>query len=96
MRVPRAAGFRLHVGETGARRRIRNANEVLAGRALNLAAGVAGIARQWLITMGTIEFEFVRAHKLHSDHAPTAGKNIAEIYSYFQPGPCVCKIMVQS
>jgi hypothetical protein len=38
------AGFRLHVGETGARRRIRNADEVLAGRTLNLPTGVAWIA----------------------------------------------------
>ena len=62
MRIPGVAGFRLHMGETGARWRIGNADEVLAGGALNLPAGVARVALQRLITIGTIEFEFVGVH----------------------------------
>jgi len=57
MRGPGLAGLRLDVGETGARRRTGNADEMLAGRALNLPAGVTGIALQRLIAVGTIEFE---------------------------------------
>ena len=60
MRGPGLTGFRLDVGEAGARRRIGNADEMLAGRALNLPAGMAGIALQRLVAVGTVEFEFVR------------------------------------
>jgi hypothetical protein len=62
------------MGETSARRRIGNADEVVAGRALNLPAGVARIALQRLITMGTIEFELGLAHKF----LPLPASNIAE------------------
>ena len=58
MGVPGVAGFRLHVGEAGARRRIGNADKMLAGRALNLPAGVARVALQRLIAVGAVEFEF--------------------------------------
>jgi hypothetical protein len=74
MRVPSAAGFRLDVGETGARRRIWNANEVVAGRAFNLATSVTRVAFQRLIAVGTIEFEFVCVHSLHRHHAQTGRK----------------------
>jgi hypothetical protein len=74
MCIPGAAGFRLDVRETGARRRIGDADEMLAGRALNLPAGVARVALQRLITVGTVEFEFVRVHRLHPQHAQTRRK----------------------
>jgi hypothetical protein len=74
MRVPGAAGFRLDLGETGARRWIGNANEMLAGRTLNLPPGVARVALQRLIAVGTVEFKFVRAHWLHPHHAQTSRK----------------------
>jgi len=74
MRVPGAAGFRLDLGETGARRWIGDADEMLAGRTLNLPAGMAGVALQRLIAVGTVEFKFVRAHKLHPHHAQTGHK----------------------
>jgi hypothetical protein len=51
--------------EAGARGRIGNADEMLAGRTLNLPTGELGFALQRLIAVGTIEFEFVCAHKLH-------------------------------
>jgi hypothetical protein len=59
------------MGEPGTRRRIGNADEMLAGRALNLPASVAWVAFQRLITVGTIEFELRCAHKLHPYHAQT-------------------------
>jgi len=64
MSVPGASGLRLHMGETGARRRIGDADEMVAGRALNLAAGKLRLALQRLVAVGTIEFEFVRVHRL--------------------------------
>jgi hypothetical protein len=64
MRVPSAAGFRLDVGETGAGRRIGDADEMLAGWALDLASGMARVARERLITVRTVEFEFGRVHRL--------------------------------
>ena len=59
------------MGESGARRGIGNANEMLAGRALNLASGVAGVAFQRLIAVAAVEFEFRCGHKLHPYHAQT-------------------------
>jgi hypothetical protein len=69
MRGPGLAGLRLDVRESGARRRIGNADQVVAGGTLNLASAVAGIALQRLITVGTVEFEFISAHNLHLYHA---------------------------
>jgi hypothetical protein len=53
------------MGEAGARRRIGNADEMVASGALNLPARVAGIALQGLVAVGTIEFEFGVGHNLH-------------------------------
>jgi hypothetical protein len=53
------------MSETGARWRIGNADEMLAGRALDLPTGELRLALQRLIAVGTVEFKFVRAHKLH-------------------------------
>jgi hypothetical protein len=77
------AGFGLDVGEPGARRGIGDADEVVAGRTLNLAAGMTRVALQRLVTVGTVEFKFIGAHKLRLDHAPTGRKNTPKIYSYF-------------
>jgi len=76
MRGPSLAGFRVDMGETGARRRIGNADEMVASRALNLPARVAGIALQRLVAVGTVEFEFVRAHNLHLFMRNPAAKSI--------------------
>lgn len=73
---PSLAGFRLHVGKTGARRRIGYADKMLAGWALNLTAGVAWLALQRLIAVGTIKFKFVRAHRLY----PIMRKPVATIH----------------
>ena len=59
--------------ETGAGRRIGNANEVLAVRTLNLSAGMARVAFQRLVAVGAIELE-IGAHKLALMLARTRGK----------------------
>ncbi len=59
MRIPSVPGFRLYMRETGAGRRIRDADQNLAARALNLPPGMAGVAFQRLVTVRTIEFEVV-------------------------------------
>lgn len=74
MRGPGLAMFWLDVREASARRRIGDADEVVAGRALNLATGELRFALQRLVTMGTVKFEFVRAHSLHLHHAQIRGK----------------------
>ena len=56
------------------RRRIRDADEMVARRALDLPAGELGLALQRLVAVGTVEFEFVRVHKLLLHHAPTGCK----------------------
>jgi hypothetical protein len=64
VRVPSTAGFRLDVGEAGAGRRVGDADEMLAGRALDLASGMARVARERLIAVRTVEFKFGRVHRL--------------------------------
>ena len=64
MRGPGLAVFRLNMGEAGASRWIGNADQNLAGRALNLPAGKLRLALQRLIAVGTVKFEFVGVHKL--------------------------------
>jgi hypothetical protein len=74
MRRPGLPGFRLDMGESRARRRIWNADQMVAAGTLNLTSTVAGIATQRLIAVRTIEFEFVGAHGLHLHHAQTRRK----------------------
>lgn len=62
--IPGLARFRLHMRKTHARWRIGNANQMLASWALNLPASMLRFALQWLIAMGTVEFEFIGAHSL--------------------------------
>jgi len=64
MRGPGLAGFRLNLSKTHASRWIRDADEMLAGRALNLATGELRFATQRLIAVGTVKFEFVGVHSL--------------------------------
>jgi hypothetical protein len=86
MRGPRLAGFGLDVGEPGARGRVGNADQNLAGRALNLPAGELRFTLQGLVAVGTIEFEFVGVHKWIAFHfimRKPGAKSIGEIYLYF-------------
>ena len=78
MRGPSLAGFRVDMGEAGARRRIGNANEMVAFRALNLPARMAGIALQRLVTVETVEFEFGVAHSLHLFMRKRTSKSMLE------------------
>ena len=52
------------MGKARTSRRIGNADQVLAGRALNLAARELRLALQWLIAVGTVKLEFACAHNL--------------------------------
>jgi len=63
MRGPSLTGFGLDMSEAGAGRRIGDADQMLASGTLNLPPGVARVALQRLIAMGTIEFKFIRAHR---------------------------------
>jgi len=84
MRVPSAPGFRLHVREACASGRIGNTDEVLAGRALDLASGKLRFALQRLVAMGTVKLKFISAHKfLHPQNAPKGQEKYIKIYSYF-------------
>jgi hypothetical protein len=74
VRGPGLAGFRLDVGEAGARWRIGNADEHVAGGTLNLPAGELWFALQRLVAVGAIEFEFIGVHSLHLHHAQTVGE----------------------
>ena len=75
--IPLALAFWLAQWEA-ARRRIGNADEMVASRALNLPARVAGIALQRLVAVGTIEFEIGVAHNLHLFMRKPAAKSMPE------------------
>src|SRR3954462_5913566 len=79
--IPRAPGLRLDLRESHARRRIGNADQVLAGRALDLPAGKLRFALQRLIAVGTIEFEFIGAHSLYLYKRKRRRKGISKIFS---------------
>jgi hypothetical protein len=78
MRGPRLSRFRLNLGEARARRRIGNADEMVAGRTLDLPTGELRLALQRLIAVRTVEFEFGGAHRLHPHHAQTSHKMYME------------------
>ncbi len=65
MGVPGMPGLRFDVSETGPWRWVRNANQVIAGGALDLPAGMARVALQGLITVGTVELKFIRIHRAY-------------------------------
>lgn len=82
--IPRMAGLWFDMGEPRAGRRIRNADEVIAGGTLNLPARVARIALQRLVAVGTIEFELGCIHRLRPVHAQNRRqKYIKKNSSYF-------------
>jgi hypothetical protein len=90
-RVPSVAGLRLDASETGSRRRVGDADEVLAGWALNLPASVARVALQRLIAVRTVKLEFGCAHSLDPYHAQTDCQKYIGKYSYFPPMLCACR-----
>jgi hypothetical protein len=56
--IPGLAVFRFNASETGARRRGWDVDQVLAGWALDLAAGELWFASKMLLAVGALEFEF--------------------------------------
>lgn len=86
VRIPSVPRLGLDVRETGARGRIGNADEMVAGRTLNLPARVARVALQGLVTMGTIEFELGGVHRLQPHYAQTGPKKYIEEFFILFPG----------
>lgn len=80
MRCPSLPGFRLDVSEAGARRRIRDADEVMARRAFNLPAGELRFALQRLVAMRAIKLEFICVHSLHPHYAQTGDEKYMELF----------------
>ena len=76
MRGPRLAGFRVDLGEAAARRRIGNANEMVASRALNLPPGEARLALERLVAVRAVEFEFGVAHKFFTSSCANASPKV--------------------
>ena len=62
--IPGASGFGRDPGKAHARRRVGDTDQVLAGRALDLATREWRLALQRLIAVETLEFEFVHAQGL--------------------------------
>jgi len=62
---PRLAGFRVDLGEASACRRVGDADEVLAARTLDLAAGETCLALERLVTVRAVELELGGAHSFH-------------------------------
>jgi len=79
VRIPCPSRFRLHVSEARASRRVGNAYKMLARWALDLATGELRFALQWLIAMGTVEFEFVRVHGLYPHKRKTPEKSRSQV-----------------
>ena len=67
------------------RRRIRNPNQVLTSRALNLTPGKPYLALKWLVTMCAVEFEFGSLHFPSSKaKSPEAGKVSSSDIDFFR------------
>lgn len=80
---PGLAGFRLDVREAGAGWGIRNADEDVAPRTLDLPTGELRFAFQRLIAVGTVKFEFVGAHKCWPHKRKSRGKSILNFFHTF-------------
>jgi hypothetical protein len=62
------------VREAGARRRVGDSDEVIAGGTLDLPPGELWFALQRLVAMRAVKLEFICVHKLHPHHAQTGGE----------------------
>ena len=88
MRSPGLARFQRDLNETLARGWIGDADQVLAGRALNLPPGEMRFALQRLIAVGTIEFEFVGVHSFYIHKRNPQVKSMVKVFPYFLPTAC--------
>jgi hypothetical protein len=79
MGVPSVPRLGRDMGEPGARRRIRDANEMLTGRALNLSAGEMDFALQRLVAVGAVKFEFRCCHRFYLHKRKSRGKSISKL-----------------
>jgi len=61
-RIPGPSALAWHTGETAARRRIGNIDEVITRRALNLAARELHFTFEVLFAMRALKFEFAGSH----------------------------------
>ena len=77
--------LRLNVREPHASRGIGGADEMLAGRSLDLAAGELRIALQRLVAVRSVEFEFGCAHGLQLFMRKTRLKSFCIIHILFLP-----------
>jgi hypothetical protein len=68
------------VRETHARRRVWDANQVIASRTLNLPPGKLGLALQGLVAVGTIEFEFIGVHGFCGRKRNLAGNGMPKLF----------------
>ena len=80
MSGPGLAGFQLHLGEAHASGRVRDADEVVARRALDLASGELRLTLQRLVAVGAVEFEFVCVHKSQPFRAQSRGEKHVEFF----------------
>ena len=71
------------MGETHARRRIGNADKVIASGALYLATGELRFALERLITVGAVKLEFVCIHGLCPNKRKCPGKSISKSFHTF-------------
>jgi hypothetical protein len=71
------------VGKTHSGGRVGDANEVLAGWALNLAPGKLRFTFQRLIAVGAVEFEFVCVHSLCLHKRKAGEKSMSQIVPCF-------------
>jgi hypothetical protein len=62
------------VREAGARRRVGDSDEVIAGGTLDLPPGELWFALQRLVAVRAVKLEFGCVHKLHPHHAQTRCK----------------------
>ena len=61
-RIPGPSALAWHTGETAARRRVGNIDEVITRWTLNLPAGELHLTFQVLLAMRALKFKFARSH----------------------------------
>ncbi len=85
---PGLAGFGLDVGEAHAGGGIGDADEMLAGGALDLPAGELSLALQGLIAVVAVKFEFVGIHRSYRHKRNRPGKSMPIFSPYFLATDC--------
>ena len=78
MGVPSVPRLGRDMGEPGSRRRIRDANEMLTGRALNLPAREMDFALQRLVAVRTVKLEFRCCHRFYLHKRKSRVKSISK------------------